>query len=509
MQRRRLPSPCPEDFTIGWVSAIPVELAAAQDMFDEVYERLDFIKKRGAIYSYGRIEGHNVVVGSLPAGGCGYGNISAAILSTRMKADFPSIEHFLMVGIGGGVPSAGEDIRLGDVVVGFKVVQYDFVKTYPGGKKIIGYPMIPSRILRTAVGLVQANHKKKKLKYLEHLALFEKNSTLNSFSLQRGGAGSLGDVIYEDILYKADYIHTQKEEPCKDHCDKMNTVTREPHVRGGNPQVYYGTIASGDNVMKNGMERDRISENLGGALCFEMEAAGVMNSVDCRCLVIRGICDYADSHKNNDWQEYAARVAAAYAKEIISVLPATTKQLVSNPAPTHTNTMSNGTGTGIISEPSFNNSRFRDYNPSTIYMNHVNFGESMTEESGINKRKRQREDHCGSCGCESKRSKVSQCGGGDCSSESSSEGEDDEEGDSDGDGLDEDSDNSEDDGCLELYHTLSKGESYDALEGDHMGVGSSDSGEDRNSGFDSSEEDDSDDDGDDDDDDDDDDVQWL
>ncbi|KAL3444390.1 hypothetical protein BJX65DRAFT_310973 [Aspergillus insuetus] len=46
-----------------------------------------------------------------------------------------------------------------------------------------------------------------------------------------------------------------------------------------------------------------------------MEAAGLMNTYP--CLVIRGICDYADSHKNKAWQGYAAATAAAFAKELL------------------------------------------------------------------------------------------------------------------------------------------------------------------------------------------------
>jgi nucleoside phosphorylase len=84
--------------------------------------------------------------------------------------------------------------------------------------------------------------------------------------------------------------------------------------------VHYGTIASGNQVVKNAAKRDRVSAQLGGVLCFEMEAAGLMNSFP--CLVIRGICDYADSHKNYQWQAYAAGTAAAYAKELLSVIPA-------------------------------------------------------------------------------------------------------------------------------------------------------------------------------------------
>lgn len=71
-------------------------------------------------------------------------------------------------------------------------------------------------------------------------------------------------------------------------------------------------------VMKHGMTRDRLAEKH-GILCFEMEAAGLMNLLP--CLVIRGICNYSDSHKNKKWQGYAALTAAAYAKELLSVVP--------------------------------------------------------------------------------------------------------------------------------------------------------------------------------------------
>ena len=50
-----------------------------------------------------------------------------------------------------------------------------------------------------------------------------------------------------------------------------------------------------------------------------MEAAGLLESFS--CIIIRGICDYADSHKNIDWQEYVAAVFVAFAKELLLVLP--------------------------------------------------------------------------------------------------------------------------------------------------------------------------------------------
>jgi hypothetical protein len=49
-----------------------------------------------------------------------------------------------------------------------------------------------------------------------------------------------------------------------------------------------------------------------------MEAAGLMTEFS--CIVIRGISDYADSHKNDNWQHYAAATAAACTKELLTYI---------------------------------------------------------------------------------------------------------------------------------------------------------------------------------------------
>jgi nucleoside phosphorylase len=83
--------------------------------------------------------------------------------------------------------------------------------------------------------------------------------------------------------------------------------------------VHYGLIASGNKVIKDAGFRDKLNKDLGGdVLCVEMEAAGLMNNFP--CVVIRGICDYADSHKNKAWQEHAAAAAAAFAKELLGYI---------------------------------------------------------------------------------------------------------------------------------------------------------------------------------------------
>lgn len=139
---------------------------------------------------------------------------------------------------------------------------------------------------------------------------------------QRTISGSRSVLRYY-ILLKLHFasVNTEEEEEeteeddatdaCK-HCDKSNVLKRKPR----DMQVHYGLIASGYQVIKDSKHRDKLNKDLGGnVLCIEMEAAGILNNFP--CLVIRGICDYSDSHKNKAWQEYAAAVAAAYAKELL------------------------------------------------------------------------------------------------------------------------------------------------------------------------------------------------
>jgi nucleoside phosphorylase len=121
----------------------------------------------------------------------------------------------------------------------------------------------------------------------------------------------------EDMLFEADYDHPSNESTCA-HCDNSRTIHRNPR-RDRAPVVHYGLIASGNQVMKHARTRDKWGRKW-GVLCFEMEAAGLMSNFP--CLVIRGICDYADSHKKKRWQAYAALVAAAYMKELLNTIPA-------------------------------------------------------------------------------------------------------------------------------------------------------------------------------------------
>jgi nucleoside phosphorylase len=305
MMQRRLRI---QDYTVGWVCALPIELAAATKMLDEEHQGLPQDSNDTNLYTLGRISEHNVVLACLPAGKIGIS--SAAAVAIQMKAKFVSIRFGLMVGIGGGVPSDESDIRLGDVVVSQPhmqhggVVQYDFGKTGPSGFAQTGSLNMPPTVLLTALAKIRANH------YIGRNSLSTYMSAISNlphFALPRAG---------HDILFEPAYKHVGGL-TC-DRCSRDKLVGRTAR-EDREIVIHYGTIASGNQVMKDGITRDRLSSELGGVLCFDMEAAGLMDSFP--CVVIRGICDYADSHKNKRWQPYAAATAAAYAKELLSVIP--------------------------------------------------------------------------------------------------------------------------------------------------------------------------------------------
>jgi nucleoside phosphorylase len=328
------------DYTVGWVCALPKELIAAAAMLDETHPDLPRQPNDHNAYTLGRVGGHNVVVACLPKGEIG--NNNSATVAARMTSTFPSIRFGLMVGIGGGVPKS---VRLGDIVVSTPtdrfggVVQWDFGKTEQGGtfKPTEALNRPPTELL-AALTKLEKEHKMKGSKIPQYLEELKKNWPNLAPKYTRSES-------LKDVLFRADCKHVEKpvvgnmgnsdngfeniEEEDDDqmedeeeghhciNCDQSKIIRRKPR----DMCVHYGLIASGNQVIKDAAFRDEINKRLGGkVLCFEMEAAGLMN--DFPCIVIRGICDYADSHKNKAWQEYAAALAAAFAKELLFLVPA-------------------------------------------------------------------------------------------------------------------------------------------------------------------------------------------
>ncbi|XP_014561660.1 hypothetical protein COCVIDRAFT_22261 [Bipolaris victoriae FI3] len=254
---------CREDYTVGWVCALPIELAAAQEMLDEEHPDLkpDASNNDENLYALGSIGGHNVVIACLPAGQIG--NNSAAAVAMQMRATFKKIRFGLMVGIGGGVPGA-EDVRLGDVVASQPhetfagVVQYGMGKKTPSGFERTGSLNAPPKILLAALARVRANELRGRSKLFEYVVKLESIALF-----QRSKAGP-------DVLFEAAYDHEADDRRARqtcDRCDLSRKITRHTRESTNEVVVHYGTIASGNQ------------------------------------------------------QPYAAATAAAYAKEVLSTIP--------------------------------------------------------------------------------------------------------------------------------------------------------------------------------------------
>jgi nucleoside phosphorylase len=296
-------------------------MSAARYMLDEEHERLPKDTHDTNSYILGQLSGHNVVIASLPEGS--QGTVSAATVAIHLARTFPSIVLRLLVGIGGGVPSEN-DVRLGDVVVSAPVgtsggvIEYDLGKQTPRGFERKGSLCSPPTEWRSVMTSMKSDHRTRPNRIGEFLSeMLRQYPQLMAY--QR-------PPPEKDVLFQLDYEHDQKETTCA-NCDKSRAVNRRQRASPDEPVVFYGLIASGNRVMKDATERDNISKDSGGALCYEMEAAGLMN--DFRCIVIRGISDYSDSHKNDDWHAYAAAVAGGLAKEILSYMDPTKGTLMS------------------------------------------------------------------------------------------------------------------------------------------------------------------------------------
>jgi len=275
-----------DDYTIGWICALPKEQTAAMAMLDHRHVNLPKAPNDPNSYTLGSVGKHNVVIACLPKGKTG--TSSAATVVTWIVSTFPSIKFCLMVGVGSGIPP----VRLGDVVVSTPigqfsgVVQWDFGKAEEGGNLVrAGSLNSPPTSLLTALTKLESEHEltgSKISEYLEELA--EKWPKY------------LESSLLEDVLFKPHYNHVSKSLDCEitqdfdgsDEerscllCDRTQVVKRKPR----DMRVHYGLIASGNQVIEDATFREKVNKNLGGkVLCIETEASLSSAKWICGCRV--------------------------------------------------------------------------------------------------------------------------------------------------------------------------------------------------------------------------------
>jgi nucleoside phosphorylase len=338
-----------DDFEIAIICALPKEYNAVSLIFDKFWddEGDKFGRASGDnnTYTTGRIGKHDVLLVLLSH----MGKANAAGTAASIRPSYINIRLALIVGICAGVPQTpkGEEIILGDVIISKFVIQHDFGRQYPDGfvrKDTIQDNLSkPDKNIRNLLVTFETDRGQDQLHqktacYLEQIQAKPIRKDPKRYNYPRAS---------EDKLFKPSYRHRHQISPecicrncnkdsdpiCKKAldsncdvlgCDENHLVPRERiklKLEHGakdtqEPEVHVGAIASGDVVVKSAADRDRIAKQT-GAIAFEMEGAGAWEEVP--CVIVKGVCDYGDSHKDKKWQDFAAATAASTAKAILEL----------------------------------------------------------------------------------------------------------------------------------------------------------------------------------------------
>ncbi|GFF84777.1 hypothetical protein IFM47457_06586 [Aspergillus lentulus] len=316
------------DFKIAVLCALPLEAEAVLPLFEVVYSgdqyrNLTKASDDANAYTLGRIGEFNIILVHMPNAG----KQAAASVAVHLKRSYPGIELSFLLGVCGGVPIAQDmdrpgarrDIFLGDVIVSHGVVQYDLGTRLPNGfvrkDTLTSNLGRPSQKIRSIIAMMEASHKLLMPELLFHLAKTQEAQ----------------EILYpgsqKDILFRSTYEHSPTNCQCFFDVSKIEDSVisrrRTPDVHTPCPNLHFGFVASGDMVIKSATYRDQVSEDE-GVIGFEMELAGIWDSLP--------LADYADSHKNKEWQRFAAASSAACLRSLLDFTPIPLAPLESGPS---------------------------------------------------------------------------------------------------------------------------------------------------------------------------------
>ncbi|KAF9882693.1 hypothetical protein FE257_005520 [Aspergillus nanangensis] len=321
------------EFGIAIICALGLESDAVEILFDHFWDE-GFGKAPGDQNSYraGVIGKHNVVLAYMPQMGKG----PAATVSAHLRSSFENINLALLVGVCGGVPEgAYSSIFLGDIVISESITNYDYGRRLPDGFVSKEPAWTPNFRVTSFLRLLRGWKGRRDLeRRMRH-----HHDVLQGRDNKYGQPQTRRDRLFASS-YRHKHYHPQSciacstDQPCKEAQDSTcNELKCDPDqcIKRSRPNpsklsledldqqinIHFGGVASGDTVMKSGEDRD-ITAKQHDAIAFEMEGAGVYPSL--QCIIVKGVCDYADSHKEKSWQPFAAGIAAACMKAMLEQL---------------------------------------------------------------------------------------------------------------------------------------------------------------------------------------------
>lgn len=301
-----------ETVKIGIITVLLEEHTAMRSMLRNAQDVV-FPGKSGNQFVIGEISAyggdcHRVAV----ARTIGDGNNKASVRARSLLEHFPNLDVIFMVGIAGGAPLVPgifecdertireKHVRLGDIVVGTGIVQFDYVKKIPKQTALKGHNNPPCAMVEVAQQrLCEEEELTRTIPWVAYIEDALKNLK----------SGYARPDCSTDILHA--YDGTIVEHPVDE--------SRTPNL----PRVFRGIIASSNTVLKRPKKRDQLKKKY-DVYAIEMETSGVSDATweaGIGYYAVRGICDYCDSFKNDIWHNYAALAAAAYTRALIEKIP--------------------------------------------------------------------------------------------------------------------------------------------------------------------------------------------
>ncbi|KAJ0418339.1 nucleoside phosphorylase domain-containing protein [Aspergillus carlsbadensis] len=306
----------PQDFEIALVCALRLEYDAVCLLFDTFWDeqgdRYGRVPGDSNTYTTGRIRRYNVVLALLPN-----------------MVNYQGLRLAILVGICGGIPfpnankesDVTSEVLLGDVVISQKFIQYDLGKRYPNAfvrrDAVEDNLNRPNKDIRSLLATLETEHGRGRLQqgaatYLGQLQEVARGKN------RRTGYAYPGTS--EDRLFHTGYRHKHHDsEKCliprrrlklKAELEANVDTTIQAHI----PTIHIGQIASGDTLVKSGEDPDVLAKEI-NFIAFEMEGSGVWDELP--CIIVKGVADYADCHKNHIWQDFAAATVAAAMKALL------------------------------------------------------------------------------------------------------------------------------------------------------------------------------------------------
>jgi nucleoside phosphorylase len=265
------------------------------------------------------------------------GTTSTRQLATSLRISFPNILYAFVVGIAGAAPFiydgdkwAPSNIQLGDVIISTHVIEYDFGKTYDNGfrrKTDVenALPRAPADVTNF-LNTFSRHHSAAYRRILQ-----KTNSDIAQHDgLQEDNYKHPG--LDRDKVFPLTYRHKHQDPTSCTICSACTEWYHEVCAEAleascemlgckpsrSNPihdtKIHFGRYASGNSVMKSGYRRDILIKE-DNVIGFEMEGAGAWEVFG--TIVVKGVVDYADSHKNKRWRGYPAARAALCAAAMI------------------------------------------------------------------------------------------------------------------------------------------------------------------------------------------------